>query len=100
MKTILEEMQRAAPFSTVLVLLRITEASNDSTRMEIWKEFPGVGTILFLVKPSVVWFAPVCGAGDCPVKRCYSSPTGLAGKKPWPSGHIWHSNWNRLCHGD
>lgn len=31
------------------------------TRVKIWKEFPGVGTTVVLVKPSVVWFALVCG---------------------------------------
>lgn len=31
------------------------------TRRKVWKEFPGVGTSVVLVKPSVVRFGRVCG---------------------------------------
>ena len=57
------------------------------TRRKIWKEFPGVGTTAACLNPLLFGLALFVAIGDCPVKQCYSSLTGFAGK----AGHIWHS---------
>lgn len=64
----------------VLVLLRFTQALNDSPEAEYGKNSLELAQPWYWLNPLLFGLALFVATGICSVKLCYSSLTGLAGK--------------------
>lgn len=73
-------MEKADLRPTVLVLPRFTQASNDSPEAKYGKNSLESAQPRSWLNPLLFGLALFVAIGDCPVKLCYSTLPGLAGK--------------------
>lgn len=79
-KPVFDGIQKASVCPAVLVLPRFTQASNDSPEEKYGKNSLESAQPWSWLNPLLFGLALFVAIGDCPVKQCYSSLTGFAGK--------------------